>query len=234
MPCLLQQRGHIQVIDIRVEPKLLLQRSQTNILCGTSPGAPECSRWPSGPGGPSDFFPIPSDPKPSPWLSNAQEWGGKLLRRPRPAADPSRARRRKRCHKARIPLRAAVAQLARASACHAEGRGFESHQPLRESPAPAGLLVIALDSARSASPPFIAALQRLDEREGLLDMRDMARLMDNTQWPVEPPARIVGKRKRSHPIPFAPQQRGWNIDLPQFVVPDTLFPCRHQPAASCV
>jgi hypothetical protein len=26
--------------------------------------------------------------------------------------------------------RAAVAQLARASACHAEGRGFESHQPL--------------------------------------------------------------------------------------------------------
>ena len=27
--------------------------------------------------------------------------------------------------------RAAVAQLARASACHAEGRGFESHQPLR-------------------------------------------------------------------------------------------------------
>jgi hypothetical protein len=28
--------------------------------------------------------------------------------------------------------RAAVAQLARASACHAEGRGFESHQPLSE------------------------------------------------------------------------------------------------------
>jgi hypothetical protein len=36
--------------------------------------------------------------------------------------------------------RAAVAQLARASACHAEGRGFESHQPLPvagPSPAPA-------------------------------------------------------------------------------------------------
>ena len=30
--------------------------------------------------------------------------------------------------------RAAVAQLARASACHAEGRGFESHQPLFSSP----------------------------------------------------------------------------------------------------
>src|SRR6187399_3471034 len=29
------------------------------------------------------------------------------------------------------PPDAAVAQLARASACHAEGRGFESHQPLR-------------------------------------------------------------------------------------------------------
>ena len=36
-----------------------------------------------------------------------------------------------RC-KARIRHRAAVAQLARASACHAEGRGFESHQPLRQ------------------------------------------------------------------------------------------------------
>ena len=32
-------------------------------------------------------------------------------------------------------LRAAVAQLARASACHAEGRGFESHQPLSGNPA---------------------------------------------------------------------------------------------------
>ena len=32
---------------------------------------------------------------------------------------------------ARIRPRAAVAQLARASACHAEGRGFESHQPLQ-------------------------------------------------------------------------------------------------------
>jgi hypothetical protein len=34
---------------------------------------------------------------------------------------------------------AAVAQLARASACHAEGRGFEPLQPLRESPATAGV-----------------------------------------------------------------------------------------------
>src|SRR2546423_5309021 len=31
-------------------------------------------------------------------------------------------------------VRAAVAQLARASACHAEGRGFESHQPLSRAP----------------------------------------------------------------------------------------------------
>src|SRR3954452_9599430 len=35
-----------------------------------------------------------------------------------------------------FPRRAAVAQLARASACHAEGRGFESHQPLARSPLP--------------------------------------------------------------------------------------------------
>ena len=44
--------------------------------------------------------------------------------------------RRNRDRKARITPRAAVAQLARASACHAEGRGFESLQPLRgDSPA---------------------------------------------------------------------------------------------------
>src|SRR5215217_5012106 len=33
-----------------------------------------------------------------------------------------------------LAVRAAVAQLARASACHAEGRGFESLQPLRSNP----------------------------------------------------------------------------------------------------
>src|SRR3954471_5423664 len=36
--------------------------------------------------------------------------------------------------------RAAVAQLARASACHAEGRGFESHQPLSRKESYMGLL----------------------------------------------------------------------------------------------
>ena len=38
-------------------------------------------------------------------------------------------------------------------------------------------------------------------------------------WPV--PVEV------DHPIPFAPQPRGWNIDPPQFVVSDTLFPGRH-------
>src|SRR6266550_3890215 len=37
-----------------------------------------------------------------------------------------------------LPPRAAVAQLARASACHAEGRGFESHQPLASTHSPRG------------------------------------------------------------------------------------------------
>src|SRR3954447_11341670 len=37
-----------------------------------------------------------------------------------------------------LPPRAAVAQLARASACHAEGRGFESLQPLRQKPRTCG------------------------------------------------------------------------------------------------
>ena len=40
--------------------------------------------------------------------------------------------------------RADVAQLARASACHAEGRGFESHHPLLESPAQAGFFFPAV------------------------------------------------------------------------------------------
>jgi hypothetical protein len=41
--------------------------------------------------------------------------------------------------KLRFPTRADVAQLARASACHAEGRGFESHHPLREARGPQGI-----------------------------------------------------------------------------------------------
>ena len=47
---------------------------------------------------------------------------------PRPASPGWRG-----LHRPRIEFTdcAAVAQLARASACHAEGRGFESHQPLR-------------------------------------------------------------------------------------------------------
>src|SRR5215204_6969463 len=49
--------------------------------------------------------------------------------------------------------RAAVAQLARASACHAEGRGFESHQPLRiAEPNPvSGLLPLWPGSGPNAS-----------------------------------------------------------------------------------
>jgi hypothetical protein len=37
---------------------------------------------------------------------------------------------------------AAVAQLARASACHAEGRGFESHQPLSRRPRYGGVFCV--------------------------------------------------------------------------------------------
>src|SRR3954447_10743844 len=48
-----------------------------------------------------------------------------MSRRGSPARTPGFSR-----GEARIRHRAAVAQLARASACHAEGRGFESHQPL--------------------------------------------------------------------------------------------------------
>src|SRR4051794_11023813 len=38
--------------------------------------------------------------------------------------------------------RADVAQLARASACHAEGRGFESLHPLQKSPGNPGFLLL--------------------------------------------------------------------------------------------
>src|SRR5215203_5481349 len=40
-----------------------------------------------------------------------------------------------------LAVRAAVAQLARASACHAEGRGFESLQPLAKRRVFAGLFL---------------------------------------------------------------------------------------------
>ena len=57
---------------------------------------------------------------------------GRASRAPGRLTEVLRQRRRSEelgC-KARIGSDAAVAQLARASACHAEGRGFESHQPL--------------------------------------------------------------------------------------------------------
>ena len=45
-----------------------------------------------------------------------------------------------------------VAQLARASACHAEGRGFESHHPLLRKPRSSGVFVwVRTDSGRTLS-----------------------------------------------------------------------------------
>ena len=61
------------------------------------------------------------------------------------------AERRKLRPQARIPPHAAVAQLARASACHAEGRGFESLQPLvTKAPLRRGFLVPGRDGIRVA------------------------------------------------------------------------------------
>ena len=55
----------------------------------------------------------------------------------RPARERgARRRQASRLTAAILATHADVAQLARASACHAEGRGFESHHPLRERPAP--------------------------------------------------------------------------------------------------
>jgi hypothetical protein len=70
----------------------------------------------------------------STWPSNGRAIGrekaGKAPQSNSWLISQSRAERRIPQYKARIGHRAAVAQLARASACHAEGRGFESHQPL--------------------------------------------------------------------------------------------------------
>src|SRR6476620_4253106 len=50
-----------------------------------------------------------------------------------------------------------VAQLARASACHAEGRGFESHHPLRvEAPLMRGFLFREPTGSRPRSGPVVA------------------------------------------------------------------------------
>jgi hypothetical protein len=47
---------------------------------------------------------------------------------------------------------AAVAQLARASACHAEGRGFESLQPLHKRPAKTGLSSVRIRACNEHLP----------------------------------------------------------------------------------
>src|SRR5918996_2353369 len=48
-----------------------------------------------------------------------------------------------------------VAQSARASACHAEGRGFESHHPLHEKPRKRGFSVVRHANAESTLHTFL-------------------------------------------------------------------------------
>src|SRR5581483_7811893 len=50
----------------------------------------------------------------------------------------------------KLSRRADVAQLARASACHAEGRGFESHHPLSEGPGNGAFLLPSTAACSSA------------------------------------------------------------------------------------
>ena len=57
----------------------------------------------------------------------------------RPARERGAGRRSRRLTVAILAAHADVAQLARASACHAEGRGFESHHPLRRNPRKTGI-----------------------------------------------------------------------------------------------
>ena len=63
---------------------------------------------------------------------------------------PELLRAGRRLARLECAARAAVAQLARASACHAEGREFESLQPLRTKPPP----VAGVSSSRGAASPF--------------------------------------------------------------------------------
>src|SRR6188768_2422292 len=70
-----------------------------------------------------------------------------------------------------IRARADVAQLARASACHAEGRGFESHHPLLERPWKRGLSVA---QAHLGTEAWRASWKRFGNAEG--QARTMGRL----------------------------------------------------------
>jgi hypothetical protein len=81
------------------------------------------------------------------------------------------ARSRNPHRQARIRPRAAVAQLARASACHAEGRGFESHQPLfAKARSGAGFPrsgeVFGKSNHPRISPPFQALVPRMTPMRG--------------------------------------------------------------------
>ncbi len=61
-----------------------------------------------------------------------------------------------------------VAQLARASACHAEGRGFESHHPLRVKAPETGLFSFLGGLQLGRYPLLMALHSRRDSNESTL------------------------------------------------------------------
>jgi hypothetical protein len=80
--------------------------------------------------------------RPSTWLSIGQGWAGRTRTSNFRLKLLFPGRRRKWHCQSRITTYAAVAQLARASACHAEGRGFESLQPLVRKPRFGGVFCV--------------------------------------------------------------------------------------------
>src|SRR3954453_11246421 len=78
--------------------------------------------------------------------------------------------------------RADVAQLARASACHAEGRGFESLHPLLKRPANAGLF-------RCSAQASLSVVER--ERDLFRDGSGMGASPGAARAPVEEGLRVV-------------------------------------------
>ena len=69
----------------------------------------------------------------------------------RPARERGARRRSRRLTAAILAAHADVAQLARASACHAEGRGFESHHPLSAKAPETGVFVVRRETLRLAA-----------------------------------------------------------------------------------
>ena len=64
--------------------------------------------------------------------------------------------------------------------------------------------------------------ERPEERLGLLDVRDVAGIVDDMQRPTELRARQLGNAERNHPVPPAPDQGHGDVDASEVSIGDPL------------